>query len=118
MPAKVDTYLDLARETAQGLAGSVGAWTAFLDTASRLYKYPFHDQLMIHAQRPEATACASYEVWNDTMRRYVRRGAQPRELTDCALCKLRAMSAPGLPGWNCTRMLTNNKFTISLFQEG
>ena len=44
MPAKVDTYLDLARETAQGLAGSVGAWTAFLDTASRLYKYPFADQ--------------------------------------------------------------------------
>ena len=76
MPAKVDTYLDLARETAQGLAGSVGAWTAFLDTASRLYKYPFADQLMIHAQRPGATACASYEVWNNTMRRYVRRGAK------------------------------------------
>ena len=82
MPAKVDTYLDLAREIAQGLAGSVGAWTAFLDTASRLYKYPFHDQLMIHAQRPEATACASYEVWNDTMRRYVRRGAKGIALLD------------------------------------
>ena len=82
MPAKVDTYLDLARETAQGLAGSVGAWTAFLDTASRLYKYPFHDQLMIHAQRPGATACASYEVWNDTMRRYVRRGAKGIALVD------------------------------------
>lgn len=82
MPAKVDTYLDLARETAQGLAGSVGAWTAFLDTASRLYKYPFHDQLMIHAQRPGATACASYEVWNNTMRRYVRRGAKGIALVD------------------------------------
>ena len=82
MPAKVDTYLDLARETALGLAGSVGAWTAFLDTSSRLYKYPFHDQLMIHAQRPEATACASYEVWNDTMRRYVRRGAKGIALLD------------------------------------
>ena len=82
MPAKVDTYLDLTREIAQGLAGSVGAWTAFLDTASRLYKYPFHDQLMIHAQRPEATACASYEVWNDTMRRYVRRGAKGIALVD------------------------------------
>ena len=82
MPAKVDTYLDLAREIAQGLAGSVGAWTAFLDTASRLYKYPFADQLMIHAQRPEATACASYEVWNDTMRRYVRRGAKGIALLD------------------------------------
>ena len=82
MPAKVDTYLDLARETAQGLAGSVGAWTAFLDTSSRLYKHPFHDQLMIHAQRPEATACASYEVWNDTMRRYVRRGAKGIALLD------------------------------------
>ena len=82
MPAKVDTYLALARETAQGLAGSVGAWTAFLETASRLYKYPFHDQLMIHAQRPGATACASYEVWNDTMRRYVRRGAKGIALVD------------------------------------
>ena len=82
MPAKVDTYLDLARETAQGLAGSVEAWTALLDTASRLYKYPFHDQLMIHAQRPGATACASYEVWNDTMRRYVRRGAKGIALVD------------------------------------
>ena len=82
MPAKVDTYLDLACETALGLAGSVGAWTAFLDTASRLYKYPFHDQLMIHAQRPGATACASYEVWNDTMRRYVRRGAKGIALVD------------------------------------
>ena len=82
MPAKVDTYLDLARETALGLADSVGAWTAFLDTSSRLYKYPFHDQLMIHAQRPEATACASYEVWNDTMRRYVRRGAKGIALVD------------------------------------
>ncbi len=82
MPAKVDTYLDLARETALGLSGSVGAWTAFLDTASRLYKYPFADQLMIHAQRPGATACASYEVWNDTMRRYVRRGAKDIALVD------------------------------------
>ena len=51
MPAKVDTYLDLARETAQGLAGSVGAWTAFLDTASRLYKYPFADQHIAGEQR-------------------------------------------------------------------
>ena len=82
MPAKVDTYLDLARETAQGLAGSVEAWTAFLETASRLYKYPFHDQLMIHAQRPGATACASYELWIDTMRRYVRRGAKGIALVD------------------------------------
>ena len=82
MPAKVDTYLALARETAQVLAGSAGAWTAFLDTASRLYKYPFADQLMIHAQRPGATACASYEVWNDTMRRYVRRGVKGIALLD------------------------------------
>ena len=82
MPAKVETYLDLARETALGLSGSVSAWTAFLDTASRLYKYPFADQLMIHAQRPGATACASYEVWNDTMRRYVRRGAKGIAVVD------------------------------------
>ena len=82
MPAKVETYLDLARETALGLSGSVDAWTAFLDTASRLYKYPFQDQLMIHAQRPGASACASYEVWVDTMRRYVRRGAKGIALVD------------------------------------
>ena len=54
MPAKVETYLDLARETALGLSGSVDAWTAFLDTASRLYKYPFADQLIlrpVHARQ-------------------------------------------------------------------
>ena len=57
-------------------------WAALLGTISRLYKYPFADQLMIHAQRPGATACASYEVWNDTMRRYVRRGAKGIALVD------------------------------------
>lgn len=57
-------------------------WASLLGTISRLYKYPFADQLMIHAQRPEATACASYEVWNDTMRRYVRRGAKGIALVD------------------------------------
>ena len=57
-------------------------WASLLGTISRLYKYPFADQLMIHAQRPGATACASYEVWNDTMRRYVRRGAKGIALVD------------------------------------
>ena len=62
--------------------GSRVEWAALLGTISRLYKYPFADQLMIHAQRPGATACASYEVWNDTMRRYVRRGAKGIALVD------------------------------------
>ena len=57
-------------------------WASLLGTISRLYKYPFADQLMIHAQRLEATACASYEVWIDTMRRYVRRGAKGIALVD------------------------------------
>ena len=57
-------------------------WASLLGTISRLYKYPFADQLMIHAQRSGATACASYEVWNDTMRRYVRRGAKGIALVD------------------------------------
>lgn len=57
-------------------------WRAFLATASNVYKYGFYDQLMIYAQRPDATACASYEIWNQTMRRYVRRGAKGIALLD------------------------------------
>ena len=58
------------------------SWTAYLTTASRLYKYPFADQLMIYAQRPDATACADYDVWNNRMNRYVRRGAKGIALLD------------------------------------
>ena len=73
--------LDL-RSYARHLTDSWQKWTAFLTTASRLYKYPFHEQLMIFAQRPDATACAEYNLWNDTMRRYVRRGSKGIALVD------------------------------------
>ena len=76
MPDKSQIYAQLADDTARKITGDYLDWAAFLTTSSRLYKYPYHDQLMIYAQRPEATACASYELWNDTMRRYVRRGSK------------------------------------------
>ena len=76
MPNKAQAYALMADETARRITGDYLDWAAFLTTASRLYKYPFHDQLLIYAQRPEATACASYDLWNDTMRRYVRRGSK------------------------------------------
>ena len=60
----------------------LGSWTDYLTTASRLYKYPFADQLMIYAQRPDATACADYDVWNSRMNRYVRRGSKGIALLD------------------------------------
>ena len=82
MPSKLDFYSQLADHAARQLTGSFGQWTAFLETAGRLYKYPFHEQLMIFAQRPNATACAEYDLWNDTMRRYVRRGSTGIALID------------------------------------
>ena len=82
MPDKVQFYRELAEQTAQQLASGIGAWTGFLKTAARLYKYPFHEQLLIYAQRPDATACAEYDLWNNTMRRYVRRGSQGIALVD------------------------------------
>lgn len=69
MTSKVQFYSAMASYTATHLTDSWQRWTAFLTTASRLYKYPFHEQLMIFAQRPDATACAEYDLWNDTMRR-------------------------------------------------
>ena len=76
MPGKAQAYVYLADETARKITGDYLEWAAFLTASSRLYKYPFHDQLMIYAQRPDATACATYELWNDTMRRYIRRGSK------------------------------------------
>ena len=64
MPSKLDFYAQMADHTAKQITGSFGEWTAFLETAGRLYKYPFHEQLMIFAQKPDATACADYELWN------------------------------------------------------
>lgn len=75
-------YEQMAARTAEQITGSYQEWTAFLATAARLYKYPYHEQLMIYAQRPEATACAEYDFWNKRMRRYVRRGSRGIALVD------------------------------------
>lgn len=82
MPPKVYDYSQLAEQTAGSLTRSYESWTDFLNTASRLYKYSYADQLLIYAQRPDATACASYDLWNSAMRRYVRRGAKGIALLD------------------------------------
>ena len=75
MPNKLQAYAEQAERTARQITGSHLAWTAFLTTAARLYKYPYNEQLMIYMQRPEATACAEYDFWNGKMGRYVRRGS-------------------------------------------
>ena len=82
MPSKVQLYAQMADRTAEQITGSYQKWTAFLTTAARLYKYPYNEQLMIFAQRPEATACAEYDLWNKQMRRYVRRGGKGIALVD------------------------------------
>ena len=82
MSQKTLYYAQLAEDTARRLTGNWERWAGFLATAGRLYKYPYPDQLMIYAQRPDATACASYDVWNDRMNRYVRRGSKGIALLD------------------------------------
>lgn len=82
MPTKLQTYTQIASETAKQLTSTHTDWTTFLKTAARLYKYPYHEQLMIYAQRPEATSCAEYDFWNDRMGRYVRRGSKGIALID------------------------------------
>ena len=82
MPNKTEEYLALAQRTANGLTRYWESWTDYLTTASRLYKYSFADQLMIYAQRPDATACADYDIWNNRMNRYVRRGSKGIALLD------------------------------------
>ena len=82
MPNKTQEYLNLAQQTAKELTRYWENWTDYLTTASRLYKYPFADQLMIYAQRQDATACADFDIWNNRMNRYVRRGAKGIALLD------------------------------------
>ena len=82
MPNKTEEYLALARRTANGLTRYWESWTDYLTTASRLYKYSFPDQLMIYAQRPDATACAEFDIWRNRMNRYVRRGSKGIALLD------------------------------------
>ena len=82
MANKFEEYSNLATETEQKLTRSKANWTAFLKTAARLYKYPFNEQLLIFAQRPEATACAGYDIWNNQMNRYIRKGSKGIALID------------------------------------
>ena len=82
MPRKLQFYSEFAERTARQITGSYRSWTAFLATAARLYKYPYNEQLMIYAQRPNATACAEYDFWKDRMGRYVQRGSTGIALID------------------------------------
>ena len=82
MPTKYETFAELAARTERMLTDSTENWKAFLVAAARLYKYPYHEQLMIYAQRPDATACADYETWNKRIGRYVRRGSTGIALID------------------------------------
>ena len=82
MPNKTQEYLNLAQQTAKELTRYWENWSDYLTTASRLYKYSFADQLMIYAQRPDATACADFDIWNNRMNRYVRRGSKGIALLD------------------------------------
>lgn len=137
MPTKAELYAQMADKVATQLTGSWQEWAGFLTTASRLYKYPFHEQLMIYAQRPDATACAEYDLWNEKMGRYVRRCAFtiPVAAPDWSTACVRYAAsyhrrkrnwgswptAPlrssvrwpmrTLPSWSCTRILTS-KFIV------
>ena len=82
MPSKLQSYMQMADEAQRQITGSLQGWTSFLSTAARLYKYPYAEQVMIHAQRPDATACAEYDFWNEKMGRYVRRGSKGIALID------------------------------------
>lgn len=84
MPSNVQALSQMADHAATQITASHESWTDFLKTAARLYKYPYHEQLMIFAQRPDATVCAGYELWNEKMRRYVRRGSKGIALIDAS----------------------------------
>ena len=79
---KYDLISALSAETSKEVARNEESWKKYLNTASRLYKYPFKDQLLIYAQRPDATACASIEIWNEKMHCWVNRGAKGIALID------------------------------------
>ena len=87
--ARLDEIRGLAEYHATHISSSPRDWMNYLDTAARLYRYPFMDQLLIHAQRPKATACASLELWNEKMLRWVNRGAKGIALLDETMQKTR-----------------------------
>ena len=80
--ARLEDIRGLAESHASSISSSPRDWMNYLDTAARLYRYPFMDQFLIHAQRPQATACASLELWNQKMFRWVNRGAKGIALID------------------------------------
>ena len=82
MATKLQNISELARQITERLTQSVDNWKRFLDSAAWLYKYPFHEQVLIHAQRPDAKACAPIELWNSRFRRWVNRGAKGIALID------------------------------------
>lgn len=82
MATKLQNISELVRQTTERLTQSVDNWKRFLDSAAWLYKYPFHEQVLIHAQRPDAKACAPIELWNSRFRRWVNRGAKGIALID------------------------------------
>ena len=82
MATKLLLIEQLSDEAARDLSASPENWMRFLDTASRIYKYTFPEQLLIYAQRPEATACASMEIWNKKMFRWVKKGSKGIALID------------------------------------
>ena len=80
--SKLQDIRELAQEHATSVSSSPRDWMGYMDTAARLYRYSFTDQLLIHAQHPQATACASLELWNEKMFRWVNRGARGIALLD------------------------------------
>ena len=82
MATKLQMMSELAAQTTERLTQSKENWTGFLDSAAWLYKYPFHEQVLIHAQRPDATACAPIELWNGTFRRWVNKGSKGIAIID------------------------------------
>ena len=77
MPTKFQLITELYDQTVQSVTGSYQSWTGFLRAACYNYKCPFDDQILIYAQRPDATACADFDIWNNRMNRYVPRSATP-----------------------------------------
>ena len=82
MANNIQYYTQIADDTAKQITGGYQSWISFLQTVGRLYKYPYNEQVMIHAQRPDATACAEYDFWNRQWGRYVRRGSKGIALID------------------------------------
>ena len=82
MPNKYEYFSALSLHATEDLTRSPDNWMRFLETAGKIYKYPFEDQVLIHVQRPDATALAPYDFWNDHMRRYVRKGSKGIALLD------------------------------------